>query len=288
MVLGSIEAGGTKFVCAVGTHDMEVLDRISIPTTTPEETLPQVFEFFKKYAGELEAIGVGTFGPVDSNRKSTTYGYITSTPKIVWQNFDLMGELQKNLQVPMDWTTDVNAAAYGEYYFGHGKDLESLVYYTVGTGIGGGAIQRGEFVGGMNFPEMGHMVVNRHSLDTAKCICPFHDSCLEGLASGPALQEKAGRPAFEVSKEDILWEIEADYIAQCIYNTTLMLAPEVIVLGGGVMQQEHLLAKVKAAFEKLMNGYVQYPVIDEFLKNPALGNNAATIGCLAMAKNILK
>lgn len=287
MVLGSIEAGGTKFVCAIGNDNMEVLERVSIPTTTPEETLPQVFEFFKKYEGELEAVGVGAFGPIDSNKKSETFGYITSTPKIAWQNYNFIGELERNLQVPINWTTDVNAAAYGEYYYGHGKDLDSLIYYTVGTGIGGGAIQRGEFVGGMNFPEMGHMVVNRHPHDHAKCVCPFHDSCLEGLAAGPALQEKAGRPAFEVAPEDELWDIEASYIAQCVYNTTLMLAPEVIVLGGGVMQQEHLLDKVKCAFETLMNGYVGYPAIDEYLKTPALGNNAATIGCLAMAKEML-
>ena len=147
MVLGSIEAGGTKFVCAIGNLDMEVLERISIPTTTPEETLPKVFEFFKKYEQELEAVGVGAFGPIDSNKKSATFGYITSTPKLAWQNFDFIGELKRHLNVPINWTTDVNAAAYGEYYFGHGKDLESLVYYTFGTGVGGGAIQRGELVG---------------------------------------------------------------------------------------------------------------------------------------------
>ena len=288
MVLGSIEAGGTKFVCAIGNHDMEVLERISIPTTTPEETLPKVFEFFKKYEQELEAVGVGAFGPIDSNKKSATFGYITSTPKLAWQNYDFIGELKRHLNVQINWNTDVNAAAYGEYYFGHGKDLESLVYYTFGTGVGGGAIQRGEFVGGMNFPEMGHMIVKRHPEDNAKCVCPFHSDCLEGLAAGPALQEKAGRPAFELEPTDPIWDIEAYYAAQCIYNTTLILAPEVIVLGGGVMQQTHLLKKVKQEFEKLMNGYVGYPSVDDYIQIPALGNNAATIGCLAMAKALLK
>lgn len=287
MLLGSIEAGGTKFVCAIGNENMEILQRISIPTTTPQETLKQVFDFFAKHQLGLEAVGVGLFGPVDSDRKSKQYGYITSTPKVAWQNFNIVGELQKQLDVPLHWTTDVNAAAYGEYCFGQGKQLESLVYYTFGTGVGGGAICRGKWIEGMNFPEMGHMVVQRHPLDLADSVCPFHKNCLEGLASGPALQMKAGKPAFEISSEDPIWDVESFYIAQCVYNTTLMLAPEVIVLGGGVMQQQHLLPRVKRIFEELMNGYVRYPNIDDYLKLPALGNNAATIGCLTMAKELV-
>lgn len=182
----------------------------------------------------------------------------------------------------------MNAAAIGEYYYGHGKDVDSLIYYTVGTGIGGGAIQNGELIGGLNYPEMGHMLVNRHPEDHGDCICPFHDSCLEGLAAGPALQAKVGRPAFELEENDPIWDIEAYYVAQCVYNTTLILAPEVIVLGGGVMQQEHLMNKVKIEFERLMNGYVSYPAIDEYLKTPALGNNAATVGCFALALEALE
>ena len=286
---GSLEAGGTKFICAVGDENFNVVEKTQFPTTTPIETLDKTIEFFSRF-DNLAGLAVGSFGPIDIDPNSKTYGYITTTPKPHWANVDIVGALRRALNVPIYFTTDVNSSAYGEVVARNnaGGRIENLVYYTIGTGIGAGAIQRGEFVGGMNFPEMGHMIVKRHPEDNAKCVCPFHSDCLEGLADGPALQEKAGRPAFELEPTDPIWDIEAYYAAQCIYNTTLILAPEVIVLGGGVMQQTHLLKKVKKEFEKLMNGYVGYPSVDEYLQTPALGNNAAPIGCLAMAKALLK
>lgn len=282
---GSIEAGGTKFVCAIGNNKLEILDRASFPTTTPDETMKQVIDFFNPYQERLESIGVGSFGPIDLNRKSETYGYITSTPKLAWQNFDFVGTLKKHFDIPIAWTTDVNAACYGEYVSGNGKGLSSIVYYTVGTGIGGGALQNGVFVEGFSHPEMGHMLVKRHPEDTFVGNCPFHHDCLEGMAAGPAIEKRTGTKGQDLSSDDPVWEIEADYIAQCAYNTTLMFAPDIIIFGGGVMKQDHMKKKVQEKFAKLVNHYVNTPVVEEYIVTPKLGDNAGTIGALALAQN---
>ncbi|EJE4564925.1 ROK family protein, partial [Enterococcus faecium] len=188
MIYGSIEAGGTKFVCAISDEEMTIKERVSFPTTTPEETIPLVIDFFKQYQADLAGIGIGSFGPIDIHRDSATYGYITSTPKVAWQNFDFIGTMKKEFPIPISWTTDVNAAAYGEYVFGSGKGLSSVVYYTIGTGVGGGALQEGRFIEGFSHPEMGHMLVVPHPKDDFAGSCPFHGNCLEGMAAGPAIE----------------------------------------------------------------------------------------------------
>lgn len=203
---------------------------------------------------------------------------------MVWQNFDFVGTLKKYFDIPIAWTTDVNAACYGEYVSGHGKGLSSVVYYTVGTGIGGGALQDGNFVEGFSHPEMGHMLVKRHSEDTFSGNCFFHNDCLEGMASGPAIEMRTGIKGQDLSEENPAWEIEADYIAQCAYNTTLMFSPDIIIFGGGVMQQDHLKKKVQKRFTELINGYVNTPKIEKYIVTPKLADNAGTIGCLALAK----
>lgn len=285
---GSIEAGGTKFVCAVGDEAFNIVERIVFPTTTPQETMPQVITFFQKYATALKSIGIGSFGPIDLQKNSTTYGFITSTPKIPWQNFDFLGELKQYFSLPLAWTTDVNAAAYGEYVIGSGQDVNSLVYYTIGTGIGGGAIQNDQLIEGFSHPEMGHMQIKPHPADDFAGSCPFHRDCLEGMAAGPAIEKRLGIRGETLAENDSFWEIEANYLAQCVYNTTLLLRPQRIILGGGVMMQQHLLEKVRADFEKLINGYVSLPNLKEYIVTPQLKNNAATIGCFALAKAILE
>ena len=281
---GAIEAGGTKFVCAVGDDDLNILHQASFPTTTPEITMPLVIDFFKEYGQALKSIGVGSFGPIDLAVQSPTYGFITSTPKIPWQDFDFVGLIKRELQVPVAWTTDVNAAAYGEYMAGAGKGLSSLVYYTIGTGVGGGGIQNGQFVQGFSHPEMGHQLLHRHPADTYQGNCPFHGDCLEGLAAGPAIEKRLGIKGSDLPAEDAYWEIEADYLAQCAYNTTLLFSPELIVFGGGVMKQDQLLAKIRSRFQELLQGYVKTPDLTQYLQRPKLGDNAGTIGCLALAK----
>ncbi|HHD7697049.1 TPA: ROK family protein [Enterococcus faecium] len=284
MLYGAIEAGGTKFVCAVGTKDLEVIERIQIPTTTPIETMNNVIDFFKKHQEQLAAIGIGSFGPIDIHPNSATYGYITSTPKKAWQNFDFIGYLNKNLkELPIVFTTDVNAAAYGEYVAGNGKGRSTIVYYTIGTGIGGGALQNGTFVEGFSHPEMGHMLVRRHPVDTFKGVCPYHSDCLEGMASGPAIEQRTGMKGQELSVADPSWELEAYYIAQCVYNTTLLFSPDVIIFGGGVMKQAHLRERVQEALVGLMDHYVDYPAFENYVLPPKLGDDAGIIGCLALA-----
>ncbi|MCF1616736.1 fructokinase ScrK [Tetragenococcus koreensis] len=284
MLYGSIEAGGTKFVCAIANEHLEITERVSFPTTVPEETMKQVIAFFEQYKNELAAIGVGSFGPIDIHQDSKTYGYITSTPKLAWQNFDFVGTLKKVFDIPITWTTDVNAAAYGEYVFGQGKGLSSVVYYTVGTGIGGGAIQEDQFIEGFSHPEMGHMLVVPHPDDNFKGNCPFHGNCLEGMAAGPAIEARAGKKGQDIPADDPVWEIEASYIAQCAYNTTLLFSPDVIIFGGGVMKQRHMVEKVHRAFEELLNNYVKAPKIENYIVTPSLEDDAGTFGCLALAK----
>lgn len=280
--LGSIEAGGTKFVCGIGTDDLTIVKRVSFPTTTPAETMALVIDFFQQY--ELKAIGIGSFGPIDIHRDSPTYGYVTSTPKLAWRDFDFVGEMKKHFDIPIAWTTDVNAAAYGEYVAGNGKGLSSCVYYTIGTGVGAGAIQEGKFIEGFSHPEMGHTLVRRHKDDHFEGNCPYHKDCLEGMAAGPAVEGRAGKKGQDLAEDDPIWDLEAYYIAQAAYNTTLMLAPDVIIFGGGVMKQRHMMPKVHQAFEKLVNGYVKTPPLSEYIVTPLLEDDPGTIGCLALAK----
>jgi fructokinase len=284
VLLGSIEAGGTKFVCSVGTPELEIIKRVSFPTTTPSETLALVIDFFQQYAEELQAIGIGSFGPIDIRPASPTYGHITTTPKLAWKDFDFLGTMTEALQVPIAFTTDVNAAAYGEYVKGHGQGLSSIVYYTIGTGVGGGAIQQGQFIEGFSHPEMGHILVRQHPDDHFEGACPYHQNCLEGLAAGPALEKRFGVKGQDLPVDHEYWEIEAYYIAQCAITATLQLSPERIIFGGGVMQQEHMVQRVRAIFKDLLNDYVKTPDLTQYIVTPALANNAGTIGCLALAR----
>lgn len=285
MMYGAIEAGGTKFVCAVGNEELAISKRVSFPTTTPAETMPQVIAFFKEYEAELQGIGVGSFGPIDIHRESPTYGHIMATPKLPWQNFDFIGYLKKYLPIPIAWTTDVNAACFGESVKGHGEGLNSLVYYTIGTGVGGGAMQQGRFIEGFSHPEMGHMLVDRQAQDDFTGACPFHGNCLEGMAAGPAIEKRLGRQGQTLPDDDPYWVIEADYLAQCVYNTTLMLSPEVIILGGGVMKQPQLIQLVRDKFAERLQGYVSHPPLTQYLVTPKLGDDAGVTGCLALARN---
>ncbi|KAA9301254.1 MULTISPECIES: ROK family protein [Aerococcus] len=288
MTYAAIEAGGTKFVCSVGDDQGTILDQVSFPTTEPEETLAQVSDFFRKHAQDLQAIGIGSFGPIDIHPESPTYGYITSTPKLAWQNYNFVGRIKQDFDLPIAWTTDVNAAAYGEFKAGAGQASQSLVYYTIGTGIGGGAIQDGQFVQGFSHPEMGHMLVRSHADDPYSGNCPFHQYCLEGMAAGPAIEDRVGLAGSEIPETDPYWEIEAYYLAQCAYNTSLILRPEKIILGGGVMKQAHLLDRIQRQFQELVNDYIDTPDPSRYIQTPGLEDNAATIGCFELAKDLLK
>ncbi|WP_277631020.1 ROK family protein [Atopococcus tabaci] len=284
-LLGAIEAGGTKFVCAVSDDQLTIQERVTIPTTTPEETMKQVFAFFDRF--EIAAIGVGSFGPIDINTESPTYGYITTTPKTAWENFDFLGSLKTRYDVPMGWTTDVNAAALGELEKGAAKENHSCVYLTVGTGIGGGAVVNGQPLEGFGHPEMGHLLVRTHPDDSFEGLCPYHGNCLEGLASGPAIEKRYGKKGHELGDRNEVWEMEADYLAQALVSYALVLSPEKFILGGGVMKQQQLFPMIREKFTEKMAGYVAVPEMNSYIVPPGLGDDAGITGSLILAQREL-
>lgn len=285
-MLGSIEAGGTKFVCAVSEDDLNIIDRVSFPTTYPKETLQKIFAFFDSYEN-LKAIGIGSFGPIDINKKSRKYGYITSTPKTKWKDFNFLGEMQKHYKLPIGWTTDVNAACLGEYEVGSASDNKSCIYLTVGTGIGGGAIIKGRFVEGFGHPEMGHILVRKHPKDDFKGWCPYHGDCLEGLAAGPSIEKRYGVKAQTLENAHEIWGIIAYYLAQALVNYTLTLRPEKIILGGGVMNKPQIIQLVRKEFAALLANYVETPDLNSYIVTPSLGDNAGIMGGLILAQKSL-
>ncbi len=281
MLYGAIEAGGTKFVCAVSDENLDIKERVSIPTTVPEETMTAVFAFFDQH--DVASIGVGSFGPIDVNKKSETYGYITSTPKLAWAHYNFLGALTERYDVPVAWTTDVNAAAYGELRKGAAVGKDSCLYITVGTGIGGGVVIDGKIINGYGHPEVGHILVRKHPEDIYEGACPYHGDCLEGVAAGPSLEQRHGIKGHELGAEHKAWEIEAYYLAQAIMSYTLILSPEMVVMGGGVMKQTQLFPLMRASFEKQMNGYVATPPLEDYIVPCGLGDNAGITGCLLLA-----
>ncbi|MDY4035002.1 MAG: ROK family protein [Streptococcus dysgalactiae] len=283
---GSIEAGGTKFVCAVGDEEFTVVDKTQFPTTTPEETIAQTIAYFKAFEADLAGIAIGSFGPIDIDPSSETYGYITTTPKPGWANVDLLGQLSTAFEIPFDVTTDVNSSAYGEALARPG--VESLVYYTIGTGIGAGAIQKGEFVGGLGHTEAGHTYVMAHPEDVEHGflgVCPFHKGCLEGMASGPSLEARTGTRGELIEQDASVWDVQAFYIAQAALQATMLYRPQVIVFGGGVMAQEHMVLRVHEKFKTLLNDYLLVPDLADYIVTPAVADNgSATLGNFALAK----
>ncbi|MFF2449589.1 ROK family protein [Neobacillus sp. NPDC058068] len=280
-MFGAIEAGGTKFVCAVGDELGTIIDRIKIPTTVPEETMAEVMAFFKKY--DLDAIGIGSFGPVDVNHESPAYGMITSTPKLAWRNFPFVQALKDAFSVPIGFNTDVNAAALGEAIHGAAKGLDSCLYITVGTGIGAGAVVQGKLLQGLSHPEMGHILVRRHPNDEYQGKCPYHGDCLEGLAAGPAIEERWGRKGFDLVDQKEVWELEGYYIAQALMQYILILSPKRIILGGGVMNQKQVFTSVYHYLQELLNDYVSLPDLTEYIVSPGLGDDAGITGSLLLA-----
>ena len=288
---GSLEAGGTKFVCAVGDENFNVIEKTQFPTTTPYETLDKTIAFFQKF-DNLTGLAVGSFGPIDIDPNSKTYGFITTTPKAHWANVDVVGALRRALNVPIFFTTDVNSSAYGEVIARNnaGGHIENLVYYTIGTGIGAGVIQRGEFIGGTGHPEMGHYYVAKHPMDVEKefdGVCPFHNGCLEGFAAGPSLEARTGVRGENIELNSTVWDVQAYYIAQAAVNATVTFRPDVIVFGGGVMAQAHMLKRVREKFQVLLNGYLPVPDLENYIVTPAVRENgSATLGNFVLAKEV--
>lgn len=296
-LVAGIEAGGTKFVVAVGTSLNDIRERTRIPTTNPKDTLDAVVRFFndcKRKHGPIQACGIGAFGPVDLDPRSRTYGYITTTPKRGWQHTDIISALYAHAKLPSMIDTDVNAAALGEYCWGAGVGHDPLVYITIGTGVGGGAIVNGAPLHGLVHPEMGHIHIPVPPFPDAfapACRCPFHKSCLEGYISGPAIASRWGMKAEKLPPDHPAIEEAAWCLAHGLSNIILTLSPKRIILGGGVMKIPGLLERTRSQVLNVLNGYVAAPAvmqhIDQYLVAPGLGDNAGIAGALALGMKAL-
>jgi fructokinase len=286
---GGIEGGGTKFVCAYGTGPGDIRDEIRYPTSTPEDAIDRAIEFFRGVDG-LRAVGIASFGPLDPNPKSVTWGYVTTTPKPGWAHTDFAGRIQRALGLPVGFDTDVNAAALAEYRWGAARGLDSCLYLTVGTGIGGGAVIGGQMIHGMMHPEMGHVrIPHDREADPYPGFCTYHGDCLEGLACGPAMEARWGVRAETLPSDHPAWELEAHYLALGLIAYIVTLSPERIILGGGVMEQPALFPMVRRKVQALLNGYIQVPAItegiDRYIVSPALGNRAGVLGGIALGQD---
>ena len=291
---GAIELGGTKCVAAVGDADGHIVAETRVPTTGVAATLGALVSFFEVQhgaVGPIEAVGIGSFGPLDLDPASPRHGWITTTPKPGWADTNVAGWFSDALGVPVAIDTDVNAAALGEWRHGAARGADVVVYITVGTGIGGGVLVDGQPLHGLVHPEIGHLrIPHDRAADPFDGVCPYHGDCLEGLASGPAMAARWGRSAETLPADHPAWALEARYLAQALQNVVCTLSPRRVVLGGGVMDQSALLPLVRDDLGRLLNGYVQAPAIlhamDQYLVAPGLGARAGVVGALELAARI--
>ena len=295
-LVGGIEAGGTKFVCAVGTGPDDIQSVTRIPTTAPEETLAQVVDFFRQQIAEkgpLAAVGIGAFGPVDVRPESSKFGWFLNTPKPSWQQIDFAGVVKRALNVLIGFDTDVNAAALGEHRWGNAQELETFIYLTIGTGVGGGGLVDGRPIHGLLHPEMGHILVPHDlSADPFPGCCPFHQDCLEGLASGFAMEKRWQQKSATLPDDHPAWALEADYLAAGLVNFIMMFSPERIIIGGGVMEQQQLFSMVRDRVQKKLNSYLDIPQItnniETYIVPPQLGSKAGISGAFVLAQQAVK
>ena len=285
MRLGALEAGGTKMVCAIGNEMGEIFEQVSIPTETPEITMPKLIDYFREK--NVEALGVACFGPVELDRESPDYGHITTTPKLAWRGYDIVGALQNALGCPVGFDTDVNGSVLGEVTFGQAKGKKCVIYLTIGTGVGGGIYIDGKLLHGMLHPETGHVLIRKREDDTYEGTCPYHKTCLEGLAAGPAIEARWGQKAVELKDRAEVWDLEADYIAQALVGYILTLSPEMIILGGGVMHQEQLFPLIREKVMQMLGGYIQTEELadmEHYIVPASLHDDQGIMGCLELAR----
>ncbi len=284
MRYGALEAGGTKMVCVIGDEKGTIFEKAVIPTRSPDETLADIITFFKEK--DIAALGIASFGPVDLDPTSETYGYITTTPKQGLGNCDIMGILKKSLQIPVGFDTDVNGSLLGEVMFGQSAGLDDVVYITVGTGIGGGILSGGKPVHGMLHPERGHMLIRPRTDDPYEGKCPYHRNCLEGMASGPAIAERYGKRGEALGDRQEVWDLEAYYLGQAIVNIILTLSPRRIILGGGVMEHLQLFDLIRGYVREMLGGYIKAKELEdltEYIVPASLGGEQGIKGCLYLA-----
>ncbi len=285
MRLGALEGGGTKMVLAIGNETGHIEEQISIPTVSPEVTIPQMVDYFRDK--NLDALGIATFGPIDVKKGSKTYGCILDTPKLNWRGCDFVTPFKKALGIPVGLDTDVNGSCLGEVTYGAAKGLDCVVYYTIGTGIGAGIYVNGGLLHGMLHPEAGHKLLTKLPQDPGDCICPFHKGCFEGLCSGPSIEKRWGKPARELVDREEVWDLEADYIAQALTDDIMTLSPQRIILGGGVMHQLQLFPLIREKTKAYVADYVRTPELDDmdsYIVPASLHDDQGIMGCLRLAE----
>jgi len=288
---GGVELGGTKIVCAVGTAAGEIRAETRFPTSGPEEAIPRILAFFRAQEERVAALGIACFGPLDPDPSSPTFGYVTTTPKPGWAHTDVVGPVHAALGIPVGFDTDVNGAALGEQRWGAAQGLNTFIYLTVGTGIGGGGMANGQLLHGLMHPEMGHLrIPHDRARDPFPGCCRYHGDCLEGLACGPAIEARWGRRGETLPPDHPAWALEAHYLALGLVNYILTLAPQRLILGGGVMEQRQLFPLVRSEVQTLLNHYLQAPEIlehsDDYIVPPRLGNRAGVLGAIALAQMV--
>lgn len=290
-IWGGIEVGGTKLVCAVGTGPDELRAEARFPTTTSAQNLSQAIAFFRhqQKVEPLTAIGIGCFGPLDLQPASPTFGYVTTSTKPGWAYTDLVGTIRQALGVPVGLETDVNVAALGEHRWGAAQDVDTFVYLTVGTGVGGGGMVNGQLMHGLIHPEMGHIrVPHDRQADPYEGCCPYHADCWQGLAAGPALAERWGQPTETLPVDHPAWQLEAHYLALGLVNLICILSPQRVIIGGGVMAQTPLFPLIRQDVKRLLNGYLNVPLIvaenETYIVPPRLGDRAGVLGAIALAQ----
>jgi fructokinase len=290
-LFAGIEAGGTKWLCMVATHPKEIRASTRFATTQPQETIKKAIAFIQNQiqTGELKGLGIGSFGPLDLNPKSPTYGFITSTPKPGWANIDLINPFRKAFDLPIGFDTDVNAAALGEARWGAAQGLTDFVYLTIGTGIGGAGMVNGELIHGLVHPEIGHVrIPHDKEKDPFPGVCPYHGDCLEGLATGPAIEARWRKRGEELPPEHPAWLLEAHYLALGVANLIFTLSPQRVILGGGVMEQAQLFPLIRKYVQNILNDYIAATEILEdmegYIVPPGLGSKTGVLGAIALAQ----
>ena len=287
--IGALEAGGTKMVLAVGTEDGQILERESIPTTAPEQVVPQMAAWFAER--QVDAVGIGAFGPTAVDPASPLYGHVLDPPKPGWRGYDFLGTMRAGCDVPMGYDTDVNVACLGEATYGCARGLDTVVYLTIGTGVGAGVMVGGHLLHGMLHPEAGHILLTPLPKDPGKSVCPFHPNCLEGLAAGPSIEARWGAKGVELADRPEVWELEAEYLGQALCDYILCYSPQKIILGGGVMKQEQLFPLVREATMRCLAGYIrtaELEDLDSYIVPNSLHENQGILGCLELGRRALE
>ncbi|CAN5674738.1 ROK family protein [soil metagenome] len=281
-LFGGIEFGGTKTICAIGDASGSITSQTLIPTTSVSETLAAVAEFFK--GRPVSLVGVGSFGPLNLNDASSEYGYICNTPKQGWSNVNLKGLLESRLELPVRIDTDVNTAALGELYYGLAKAADNFIYLTIGTGIGGALIINKKLIRGILNLEMGHMRIPHEPFDdTFQGACSFHADCLEGIASGYAMEQRYGKKTAQITDQEA-WNREAGYIAVALVNLMFTHGPELIILGGGVTDHPGLIPKIREIVPRYINGYLNFPDLDTYIVGSS-GDTNGVLGAIKLASD---